>query len=287
MGKQIIEKVEGYGYRQLGPLMEWSWNDSCSPVRLKKSLGEETLSKVPFLRMVRRLMEELSSKGELKLTQIGNLPGALSKELYLLCPYDDLIESGITKMRGESDCLEIMMLHGIMKELGWVKHRLGKISLTAKGKKLLTDPREVLRELLWFFCTYGASDFGDLYEAGNLNRGSAFLWILLYKYGNEPRSASFYTDRLAKVLPELSWLREEDWKYSGRELSHAMYIRLFVRFIVYFGVIEFSGERHHDCFWTSYEHPVISVTPLLYELIDVDEPALEGPEVQKMKTSNN
>ena len=279
---QRKESDEGYGYEQLEILLDFPWNDSCSPVRLKKNLSEETLSKVPFLRMVRRLMDELSAKGELKLTQVGNLPGALCKELYSLCPYDDMLESGISKMRGESDCLEIMLLHGIVKDLGWVKHRLGKISLTSKGKQILNDPREILRQILWFFCMYGVSDFYDGYQFENLNRGSAFLWMLLYKYGAEDRSAYFYTKKLANVLPELFWLRREDWEFAREGVSRPMYTRLFVRFLAYFGVIEFSGERHHDFYWTGYDNPIIHVTPLLYELIEVDEPTFEGPELPKM-----
>ena len=261
---------EGYSPVQIDALWTAPWNDRFSPVRLKKNLSEDVLARVPFLNMTLRLLHELEAKGEIKLTAIGNLPGALCKELYALCPFNELIESGISKIRGENDVMEVMMLHAMARDLGWVKHRHGKISLTAKGKKILSNPREILRQLLTVFCLWGISDCFDGYEYGNLNRGAAFLFILLHKYGKEVHDIRFYTEKYLLACHDLFWVKPSDVEKVTLKLHRPIYIRLFRRFMIYFGVLTMSNDKYD--FASKYEKAEIEATPLLYELIEVDSP---------------
>ena len=261
---------EGYSPKQINALWTAPWNDRFSPVRLKKNLSEEVLAKVPFLNMTMHFLHEIEAKGEIKLTAIGNLPGALCKELYALCPFNEMIESGISKIRGENDVMEVMMLHAIARDLGWVKHRHGKVSLTAKGKKILSNPREILRQILEEFCLCGISDCFDGYEYGNLNRGAAFLFILMHKYGKEVHDIVFYTKKYLLACYDLPWVQPYNVDEVTPALHRPIYIRLFKRFMIYFGVLTISNDKYD--FASKYEKAEIEVTPLLYELIEVDGP---------------
>lgn len=261
---------EGYSPVQIDALWTVPWDERFSPVRLKKDLSEEVLLKVPFLNMTLHLLRELESKREIKLTAIGNLPLALCKELYSLCPFNEIIESGISKIRSENDVIEVIMLHTIAKELGWVKHRLGKISLTAKGKKILSTPREILRQLLIVFCSWGICNCFDRYEYGNLNCGAAFLFILLHKYGNEVHNLRFYTEKYLLACYELHWIEPYEVDAFTQSLNSPIFTRLFRRFMIYFGVLTIKKDKF--AFLSHYEKTEIKATPLLYELIDVDSP---------------
>ena len=60
----------------------------------------------------------------------------------ILNPWDD--ERSPVRLR------EDLSEETLVKDLGWVKHRYGKISLTAKGKKMLDQPRDYFSPLSSF-----------------------------------------------------------------------------------------------------------------------------------------
>ena len=268
---------EGYGRSQLNAILCFPWVNTKSPIRLKENLTEEILQKVPFLRMFRRFLEILSLKGEVKLTVTGNLPVKMVQELYPLCPTNELIESGISKLYSENECLEVRMAHDLGKAAGWVKHRNGKISLTAKGKKIVGNPQELLTMLLFYFCNeFDTGAYDGFEDYANYNCAAAFMWILLDKYGDEDHDAVFYAKKYYRVCPD-TWgddLDEEGWM-SGK-IPHIMELRLFWRFMYYFGVVSLAHERYDliDGKYIRRPQP-IRKTGLLNELVIIDEPSHE------------
>lgn len=265
-----VKEVEDYCPPQMIKLWTKPWDDTESPVRLKPNISDDTLSKVPFLNMTLHLLHKIEEKGEIKLTANGNFPVALCKELYALCPMDDRIENGICKLRSEIDTIELMILHSVVEHLGWVKLRHGKLSLTARGKKILPNRREILRQLLVVFCSCGVSDYYDHGKFNNLNRGAAFLFILFHKYGNNVRPSRFYVQKYIPACFELQWIENYDSAEAINILNYPIYKRLIERFAQYFGVIKIDTARYDPI--EEFCNGDIEVTPLLHELIDIDEP---------------
>ncbi|MEX1259721.1 MAG: hypothetical protein WEA58_02545 [Balneolaceae bacterium] len=78
---------------------------------------------------------------------------------------------------------------------------------------------------------YGQNNIGQL--------GLGFTLVLLSKYGNEKRPASFYAEKYLNAFPEL--LQSIDPKsYATREdqAFRCYSIRTFSRFLAHFGLIE-------------------------------------------------
>ena len=122
----------GFTPNQMHQMLYYQLEREC-PVRLR-TLTDEQIGQIPFMRQVLRLMSILSD-GELKLTAQGYIPPKIVEELYLLGT-----QSWITdwyKQKSEPKTEEVQVVRVTMRECGLIKTRVGKMSLTAEGKKLL------------------------------------------------------------------------------------------------------------------------------------------------------
>ena len=117
---------------------------------------------------------------------------------------------------------------------------------------------------------WGISDCFDGYEYGNLNQGAAFLFILMHKYGKDVHDIAFYTKKYLLACYNLYWVHPNDVDEVTPALHRPIYIRLFKRFMIYFGILTISNDKYD--FVSKYEKAEIEVTSLLYELIEVDPP---------------
>jgi hypothetical protein len=171
------------------------------------------------MRQALHLMNELSEK-EMKLTTQGYIPPKMVAELYELGSHS--WNTDWYKQKSEPKTEEVQVLRVVLKECGLIKTRIGKLSLTAKGKQLLVDHNELLRTMILFlFWDYntGWLDLFEDNEVGNLGRLYS-LW-LLHHYGEDWRNTGFYADEYSKAFPMLN---------AGYAYEYRVFNRLF-RFI--------------------------------------------------------
>ena len=167
-----------------------------------RTLTDSQVEQIPIMRQVLRLMTFLSAS-ELKLTEKGYIPPKIVEELYLLG--ERSWNTDWYKQRSEPKTEEIQVLRLVLKECGLIKTRLGKMSLTEKGRKLLVNRNELLRiVMLFLFRDYNTAwlDLYDDMEVGNVGRLYS-LW-LLHLYGDVWRDTDFYTSEYAKAFPVMN-----------------------------------------------------------------------------------
>lgn len=171
------------------------------PVKLR-TLTDVQIEQIPIMRQALHLMSLLTAR-ELKLTAKGYIPPKVVEDLYLMGEtswYTDWF-----KQKSEAKTEEIQVLRVTLKECGLIKTRLGKMSLTAKGKKLLDNRNDLLRTVMLFLMSdYNTAwlDLHDDLDVGNVGRLYS-LW-LLHRYGDVWRHTDFYTAEYAKAFPMMT-----------------------------------------------------------------------------------
>ena len=199
------------------------------PVQLR-TLTDEQVEQIPFMHQVLHLMNILSA-GELKLTAKGYIPPKIVEDLYLMGTRS--WNTDWFKQKSEPKTEEIQVLRVVLKECGLVKTRIGKMSLTSKGKKLLSSRNDLLRTLMLFLMQDYNTGWLDLHEdleVGNVGRLYS-LW-LLHHYGDVWRHTDFYTAEYAKAFPMM-----DDYSAYG--------YRVFNRLFHLIGLCEVN-ERPED-----------------------------------------
>lgn len=222
-----------------------------SPIQLRKPISLELMDQMPFLKLVFIYLNRLEEVKELKLTSLGNLPVKWVKELYALklITQED-IENGISKLYKESDSIAITNLKIIVDLAGLTKKRNGKLSLTKKGQKLLTEARKNPTNLFWevFFIYFKKFNWGyhDGYQDDHaVQQMSGYLLYLVIQYGQKGKKKDFFSEKLLAAFPQIKGrfqaviLRFETLEqYVGSIIS----VRLFRRFFDYWGFTDVQGE---------------------------------------------
>ena len=96
-------------------------------------------AQIPIIFITALDSEDQLEKG-LKLTAQGYIPPKTVAELYELGSHS--WSTDWYKQKSEPKTEEVQVLRGVLKECGLIKTRIGKLSLTAKGKQLLADHNE-------------------------------------------------------------------------------------------------------------------------------------------------
>ena len=190
----------GFSSEQMHQMLNRPLEAGC-PVQLRR-LTEEQIERIPVMRQALHLMNALSER-ELKLTAQGYIPPKMVAELYELGCHS--WNSDWYKQKSEPKTEEVQVLRVVLKECGLIKTRVGKMSLTAKGKQLLLDHNELLRTIILFLFRDYNTGWLDMYaddEAGNLGRLYS-LW-LLHHYGEDWRNTRFYAEEYSKAFPMLN-----------------------------------------------------------------------------------
>ena len=215
-----------------------------SPLKLR-TLDPEDYSQIPILNQIKFLIAHIKEKGELKLTKKGFLPVKLVAGLYSRGYLkDEHIEEGLYKLYKETDSNTIHLSRLLLELSGVTKKRNGKLSLTKTGAKITANDQELLMLILKTMCLKFNWSYFHGYEDENVGQlGFGFTLLLLSKYGQEPRPASFYLEKYLKAFPQLLEGIEPKYK-SRKEYALGMYaIRTFDRFLLYFNFISKSGGK--------------------------------------------
>lgn len=213
----------GFSSEQMHQMLYRPLEVEC-PVQLRR-LTDEQIEQIPVMRQALHLMNVLSEK-ELKLTSQGYIPPKTVAELYEIGSHS--WSSDWYKQKSELKTEEVQVLRVVLKESGLIKTRVGKLSLTAKGKQLLADHNELMRTIMLFLLRDYNTGWLDLYEdneVGNLGRLYS-LW-LLHHYGADWRNTGFYADEYSKAFPMLN-------------ADHGYEYRVFNRLFRFIGLCEIN-----------------------------------------------
>lgn len=180
------------------PLAEESW------FGLRSNLADETILRMPMMKVLITLLLRIAEQKEMKLTQTGNLPRKIVQELYHLYNADKPSKYDRVPL-SENDWGIIMEIHFIIRDIGWCKKRNNKISLTNVGKKLLEKPRAELFEAFLKFQLFKVNiGWNDGYpDSPGMQACLPFALFLLYKYGKEQRFDHFYSSAYLKAFPAI------------------------------------------------------------------------------------
>ncbi|RMG27205.1 MAG: hypothetical protein D6730_07685 [Bacteroidetes bacterium] len=229
-----IKEVETLLRDPLGPT---------SVVRYKRPIAEEWLVQIPFLQLIREFLLMVEQAGEMKLTPKGNLNRKTCHELYGKgLVKDEHIETGWIKLNKEEDSMVLQNVKILSIMAGLVKKRKNKLSLTARGTKLLAeDAREALFKRI-FELNYSEFNLGyhDAYpEQAAAQRRFGYFLYLLVKYGEEMRPLDVYIEKYLQAFPDdlYPFGNRQDAKGS---LTSCYWVRIFKRFLLYYGFIDYT-----------------------------------------------
>lgn len=242
-----------------------------SPVHFQKNIDNETLDKVSLFRVAEEFLKIIEREKFIKLTPLGALPKKVMVELYdKKYIYDESIESGITKLWKEQDCIAILNTKIVTEIAGITKKINGKMTLTKKGILFLKfENRQIFFEL--FLSTFADKfnwGFNDYYPQKPIGQiGWTFTIYLLEKYGKEFQSESFYAEKYLKALPDLL----NEFETGGlitqeQQFKHCYGVRTFERFLEWFGLVETDRKIRKKYF----EELNIKATEILTKLFKID-----------------
>ena len=202
----------GFSSEQMHQMLYRPLEVEC-PVQLRR-LTDEQIEQIPVMRQALHLMNVLSEK-ELKLTSQGYIPPKTVAELYEIGSHS--WSSDWYKQKSELKTEEVQVLRVVLKECGLIKTRVGKLSLTAKGKQLLVDHNELMRTIMLFLFRDYNTGWLDLYEDNEVgNVGRLYSLWLLHHYGADWRNTWFYADEYSKAFPMLNAVHGYEYRVFNR-----------------------------------------------------------------------
>lgn len=200
---QPLEHFEGYSPIEMQFILCDLFGVNC-PVRLSSDYTDDDCNSVPLFRQVKILLELIKKEENLKLTQTGNLPVRIVKEVQPVGASEPYIENGIVKLRTENASTSVQMAKIALQLMNAVKKRNNSLSLTKTGKELLKDHRKLLSQLLTTMFTKFNTGYFDNYLSENIGAlGTGFSLILLNKYGETDQLDTFYSQKYFNAFPKL------------------------------------------------------------------------------------
>lgn len=217
-----------------------------SVVQFVDEVPEEVWQGMPFFQLFLEYLQRIDTAGTIKLTKIGNLPRKLCHELYGLgLIKEEMLERGLYKLSKESDSIVIQNLKILGFLSGITKKRHGKLSLTAKGKKLLdsAQPYNLFKVLFPINAIKFNLGFHDGYEDQfAVQSVIGYTLYLLVKYGAEEREFDFYVQKNLEAFPQLLDSFISEWSTPQVKYKRCYLIRIFERFLCFYDLVVFDRE---------------------------------------------
>ncbi len=262
---RAIPEFEGYSPFEMDQILRFTFEIN-SPIKLQK-LSEIDYKMIPMLNQVKYFMNLISDKGEIKLTAKGFLPTKIVKDIYDQKYLEDwLINSENYQIYKEKDSMTVNLTRILTELSGLIKKRNGKLSLTKRGEKIISDDYKLLdlifkiitKKFNWaYYDRYGENQIGQL--------GFGFSLILMSKYGSKKHIDQFYADKYFKAFPDLyEQVSPTGFSTPGEFSSNCYSVRTFDRFLDYFGLIKIEMA---DESWNADKY--ITKTQLFDKLIKV------------------
>lgn len=235
------DNFEGYSPEQMHCFLDLLWS-SASPIVLKE-LSDEEYMQMPLFRQIMELTSILTNEGKIKLTTTGALPLAVVRKVYSVGVPDKYIENRPNKRLTESDSESVQLTVVMLKILSATKIQKGVMTLTARGKKLLKDKRQLISELLQIFTYQFNWAYFDRFDDEDMDvgrTGVGFSLAMVAKYGSQWKRDNFYAKKYFEAFPMLAMDRRWSEEVPG---ENCYTIRTFERFMLEFGLIEMKDEE--------------------------------------------
>ena len=261
------EDFEGYSSLEMHLILHFTF-DKNSPIQLNVLTPQE-YAQIPIMNQIKHLTEIVSQNGQIKLTSAGYLPVKVVKDLYPLGLPDEMIESGIIKLYREAECLPVNLARIIAEVAGILKKRKGTLTLTEKGKKIITDDKKLFETIFITGCQNYNWHYFDIYEddiqSGVIGQmGFGLSLILLCKYGDTMRLNSFYAEKYFKAFPIMMDNVKPTYNTTQNYCYNCYSLRTFERFFNHFGLVEINKRIRN-----MQEDVYVKKTPLFDKLISV------------------
>ncbi len=240
---QGLPDFEGYSPAEMQYILYDTFGEK-SPIQLME-LTESDYKQVPILNQIKYLLQIIDNHKELKLTNKGFLPTKIVADIYKQgFIKDEHIESGLLKLYKETDSIAINLTRILVEISGLAKKRNNKLSLTKKGKLIISNDFKLLSLIFQIFGDkfnwahydgYGQNSIGQI--------GFGFSMILLSKYGAEKRLDKFYSDKYFKAFPDSINEITDIYLSSKKAQAEKCYsLRTFERFLEYFGLVKIESK---------------------------------------------
>ncbi|MFA5650560.1 MAG: hypothetical protein WC914_05410 [Proteiniphilum sp.] len=262
-----LAHFEGYSPTEMHYILHDLFGKNC-PVQLA-DFNDEDCDSVSLFRQVKKLLEMIEKEENLKLTQIGNLPPRIVKEVYLEGASEPHIQSGIIKLRREKDSVSVQMARIAVELMRVVKKRNNILSLTKKGKELMKSDSLLLSTMLTTMFTIYNPAYFDSYSSENIGVvGLGFNLVLLHKYGKKAQRDTFYSDKYFRAFPSL--VEEVIERYRPREATaaHCYIRRVFDVLFYHLGLVTIDESDR----FTPNHTKLIRRTPLFDTLFTIKNP---------------
>lgn len=219
-----------------------------SLIQFHPELGPDTLNQLSFYRLCRHLMNTLADGGEMKLTAAGNLPRKLVLELYdLSTAKEAFIEDGITKLNKEEDSILIQSVKFVLKFAELTKVSKHKLSLTPKGKDLLSPGKEaaLFREIFTTHAFRFNHGYFDRYpQKARIQLFLGYILFLLFLFERKKPALGFYAQKVVQAFPmELEKFEDFSPMEPKTQYLRCVETRSFERFLAFYDFFEKENQR--------------------------------------------
>lgn len=243
-----------------------------SPIAFKKDLNAETIDKIPFIKLIKVFLELIHKDKELKLTTRGNIPPKTCKELYgkkILT--EEHIENGVINLNKETDSIIIQNLKIISTQVGLIKKRKNKLSLTSFGKKVLEKKLSVDLFQKTFNANWQKFNLGfhDGYsQKTGIQMTFGYTLYLLLRYGKEKRSFDFYIDKTLAAFPHELENFSNSWNSPKKTYYNCYKVRIFDRFLKFYDFIKLDKKKDSSPFDEKWEIQTTQTFQDSFEIIN-------------------
>jgi hypothetical protein len=218
-----------------------------SLIQFSKDIDDKTLDQIPLFRIAEEYLRIIQRDKQIKLTPLGALPKKVMVELYdkrLLL--DEYIETGITKLWREEDCMSISSMRITLELAGLVKKLKGKLSLTKNGTKFIQSENRLqfFKEFFQAFTDKFFWGFNDNYTEQPLGQlGWGYTAFMLNKFGDQEREVDFYSAKFLTAFPIVITFFSQDISSPKSQFYSCYSLRSFERFFLWFGFVTIDKQK--------------------------------------------
>jgi predicted transcriptional regulator len=243
---QPVDEFEGRTPKEMYYILYNTFHPD-SPFQFSSRIDNKVLKEIPILTMTSFFLKTVQESQPIKLTPKGNLPLKLVKSIYELGFFPSyFIDSGFSKIRSEKDDVYTHTMRLLCELAGLIKKQKGKLSLTAKGKKLIKEENlfVLFQEIFIAYTTKFNWPYNDRYGDHPIGQlGFAFSLELISKYGNELLPGKFYAQKYIKAFPMvLDHIEKPIYHTIEEEAVNCYVLRTFYFFLKMFGMVELTEK---------------------------------------------
>ncbi len=218
-----------------------------SLIQFRKEIDDKILDQIPLFRIAEEYLKIIHRDKQIKLTPLGALPKKIMVELYdKRLILDENIESGITKLWKEEDCISISSARITLELAGLVKKIKGKLSLTKNGEKSIQEGNrlQLFKQFFKAFTDNFFWGFNDNYTEQPLGQlGWGFTAFMLNKFGDQERQFGFYAAKFLTAFPKVITFFSQDYLSPKTQFYNCYSLRSFERFFVWFGFVTVNKQK--------------------------------------------